>query len=226
MSPVEGLRFRERQLALHRGTTTGHPHPTLLLLHGYGADEFDLISLHTYFPEDMDVICVRGEARTPYGGAAWFDIGVENDGRLIFREDQALEAGRRMGMLIEAMTREGIIEPGPLILGGFSQGGSVAMLLFALQPKTFAGLMILSSRMTDNLQDLLAAAEIPASLPVFAAHGLQDPVLPLQYGREINEFWKGLNVDFEYHEYNMGHQVNPQELRDIRHWLNGFQMGE
>jgi phospholipase/carboxylesterase len=219
MSTVESLVFRNRNLALHRASDSK---ATLVLLHGYGADEHDLVGLYPNLPDDLDLICVRGSGRTPYGGAAWFDIGMEPDGSLIFNEDQAVVAAQSVAELITGMVSENLLRSRKIIIGGFSQGASIAMLTAALGINEFDGLMILSGRMTENLAQRLSSNSLREHFPVFAAHGVGDPVIPLSFGRAIQDFWSNQMVDFEYHEYEMGHQICMAELEHMNEWLGRF----
>jgi phospholipase/carboxylesterase len=58
-------------------------------------------------------------------------------------------------------------------------------------------------------------------LPVFAAHGQVDPLIPLEVGRLLRGALVEKGLAVEWHEYAMGHQVIEQELLDARAWLSG-----
>jgi len=219
---VESLSFHDRKIALHRSDRSSQQTPTLLLLHGYGADEHDLMGLYSYLPPELDVICVRGEGETPFGGAAWFDIHQSFDGSLSFDAEQALAAARKINALREIMQAENFIKAGPLILGGFSQGASITMLCTILDPDSPAALLLMSGRVTANLSKLVTTSEALSDLPVFIGHGTMDNVIPIDFGRQVRDFWTELPVRSEYHEYPMGHQVSPEELQDINTWFGSF----
>jgi phospholipase/carboxylesterase len=65
----------------------------------------------------------------------------------------------------------------------------------------------------------LAPAEALKGFPVFAAHGEQDPLLPIALGRTVRDQLTKLGLAVSWHEYPMGHMVVPEELADAREWL-------
>jgi phospholipase/carboxylesterase len=65
----------------------------------------------------------------------------------------------------------------------------------------------------------LAPADKLRGFPVFAAHGTQDPLVPIALGRALRDELVRLGLDLEWHEYEMGHTVIARELDDARGWL-------
>jgi len=55
--------------------------------------------------------------------------------------------------------------------------------------------------------------------PVFAAHGLHDPLIPIELGRGLRDTLTSLGVSVSWHEYPMGHTVIPEEIESARSWL-------
>ena len=61
---------------------------------------------------------------------------------------------------------------------------------------------------------------VPPAYPVFMSHGRQDPVLPVENGRQARKLVESLSVDLTYREYDMAHEINPHCLEDLRAWLD------
>ncbi len=57
-------------------------------------------------------------------------------------------------------------------------------------------------------------------VPIFLAHGLMDPMIPITRAVTSREALLALSYEVEWHEYSMGHQVCPEEIGDIARWLN------
>jgi phospholipase/carboxylesterase len=57
------------------------------------------------------------------------------------------------------------------------------------------------------------------SKPFFVGHGVHDELLGIELGRAVRDTLTNLGADLTYHEYEMGHQITPQELVDIDSWL-------
>ncbi|HHH46481.1 MAG TPA: hypothetical protein ENK53_05650 [Thiotrichales bacterium] len=101
------------------------------------------------------------------------------------------------------------------LLGGFSQGGVIA-LQAGLGELPVAGIVALSTYLPcrDGLPG--CAPDCP---PVFQAHGTQDPIVPPTAGEETARWLAAHGVTVDFHRYPMGHAVIPDEIEDLRTWL-------
>ena len=106
------------------------------------------------------------------------------------------------------------------MLAGFSQGGVVALQLGLSSRARFAGIMALSTYVHDHEHLLDRVSFESVDVPIFMAHGLMDPMIPITRAVTSREALTGLNYQVEWREYGMGHQVCHQELVDIARWLN------
>ena len=121
--------------------------------------------------------------------------------------------------LVEAEIAAGT-DASKVTLAGFSQGGVIALQLGLSMRKKIAGIMALSTYVHDheNLESRLDFANLDT--PIFMAHGISDPMIPITRAITSREALLGFNYSVTWHEYAMGHQVCPQEIADIAAWLN------
>ena len=70
----------------------------------------------------------------------------------------------------------------------------------------------------EHLTEEVSFASV--DVPIFMAHGLSDPMIPIARAVTSREALLHLNYQVEWHEYGMGHQVCPEEINDIAAWLN------
>lgn len=196
--------------------------PLMVLFHGYGADMHDLAGLAAYFEIRSQIICFQGTKTTPFGGRAWFDLEYLPSGELQFDEMQALQAGQDTAAVVNALLAREDLSVSRLIVGGFSQGAAIAMLVSLLSPEATQGVLLMSGRRPEKMSLLIQDAAALSHFQVFVGHGLHDPVLPIMNGRDLRDFWQDLPVKLVYHEYPMGHEINQQELADINEWLQNF----
>lgn len=220
MNNIRQLNIDGRSVLLRPAYDPNSQKGSVILLHGYGADEYDLIGLANYFEANLQIFSIRAPGVTPFGGASWFDIEMFADGSLKFNYDQALESSKGIISLLEKMRGEGHIRDEKVILGGFSQGATIANLVTLQAPQLIKALLIMSGRLQDDAKDLLKDQDLLKDLPVFAGHGLADQVIPVEFGRKIVEFWQSLPAQLEHHEYPMGHEISMEELNHIQSWLN------
>ena len=143
------------------------PHPTLLTLHGRGANALDLLSLAPYLCDGMFlVLCPQGPLQVPLGGAGvgygWFPITM--GGPLDLRAVMAAREELRT-FLAEALQRYPI-DSKKLAVLGFSQGGVMAYSLGFGEPERFAALAVLSSWLPQDLLSTLPDVPATEQLPV------------------------------------------------------------
>ena len=188
--------------------------PLLLLLHGYGANEEDLLGLASHL--DARLVCVS--ARAPYaldfGGFAWFNIDFGAEGvRFDFAE--AEESLAQILSLVDALRR--VHRPTRVFIAGFSQGASMALAAALRRPRALAGVIALSGVCSlDMLPEDTASVQ---GLKVFMSHGCFDPVIPIAQARASRDLLVPLGLDLLYKEYDMPHAIAQPCLEDLDSWL-------
>ncbi len=219
MSNIIQLEISGRSVLQRPAQDVKQVRATLVLLHGYGADEYDLMGLASYFDPDIQVLSIRGGGLTPYGGASWFDIDMLSDGSLKFNIEQAKISTIEVIEILSKMQQDGVIPTHQVILAGFSQGATISNLICMQQPELLQALLIMSGRMPEDMDELSGDTTRFKDLPVFAGHGTFDNVIPIEFGRQIVSFWDPI-ANLEHHEYPMGHEISQPELEHIQTWLN------
>ena len=194
------------------------PHPTVIALHGFGANAMDLLALAPYLADGQFlVLCPQGAVEVPLGpmiGYGWFPLtmGAPPD-------PAAFAAGVDVARsFVDAAVRRYPVDPNKLIVLGFSQGGVIAYALALAQPERFAGLVALSSWLPAPLVETLPPREWQR-LPAFVQHGTHDDLIDVARGRESVEHLRRLQVPVTYREYEMGHEINADSLAALSDWL-------
>ena len=193
----------------------------MILLHGLGADGHDLAPLVPplgLLEAGVRVLLPHAPIRpvTINGGhpmRAWYDIRLPD----LYR-DADCEGIRESTQQVRDLIRQQVDAGIPVqrqLLGGFSQGGVIA-LQAGLGGLPVAGIVALSTYLPcrDGLPG--CAPDCP---PVFQAHGTQDPIVPPAAGEETARWLAAHGVTVDFHRYPMGHAVIPDEIEDLRTWL-------
>ena len=190
----------------------------LVLLHGIGSNENDLVSLAGELDPRLLVVSLR--APRPYQrGFAWFGLDFPGAGRIVPNVEQAHETiGDLVRWLAVAPARLGA-DPQQVYLLGFSQGAMMSLAVLRTAPEKLAGVLALSGLFDDRLVATPAADGAVAHVPVFVAHGVDDRVLPIADGRAIRDRFQPIVENFTYREYPTAHAIGPDERRDIAEWL-------
>jgi phospholipase/carboxylesterase len=195
-----------------------------VLLHGYGSNEQDLFALAPYLDERLLVVSPRAPLMLMPGSYAWFEIGFYQDERggtqIAVDERQARLSHGAVADFVAAAVREYDADPARVVVGGFSQGASMAAMTALLRPELVAGAVVLSGIVPSQIMDEAPPAEALAGKTFFVGHGTLDQVVQLEHGRATHELLEGLPVALTYREYpGMGHEINAECLRDVTAWL-------
>lgn len=198
---------------LIRPHVSGEGRATVLLLHGRGADEFDLLPLLGGWGESFDLV----SARAPHPmrpGYAWYDLKALGE-----PEPESFQQGLAyLEALLEELPRRWPSLARPLLLIGFSQGALMAVAAAgSMEVPHLQGVAALSGYLPEGLT--LSHPGALAGLPIFWGHGRQDPVLPYAWGEAAKQRLQGLNASVEFHAYQMGHAVIPEEVDHLRAWV-------
>jgi len=196
------------------------PHPTILTLHGRGANALDLLGLAPYLCKGKFLmICPQGPLETPIGpdafGYAWYpmSMGGPPDIGAILSSRQMLQ------QFLDSCLERYPVDAKKLVVLGFSQGGVMAYSLALSSPERFAGMAVLSSWLPKELIPKLSVKEGVQSLPTMMQHGTRDQLIELQRARDSVEQLRTLRVPLTYREYDMGHEITPRGLTDLSAWL-------
>jgi phospholipase/carboxylesterase len=207
--------------------TAPNPEFAVILMHGLGADANDFISLvpelrlgdlpgvRFVFPNapEMPVTGNNG-----YVMRAWYDIlSFEGVNRRV--DEAGLKAScERIRELIARENERGILTS-KIFLAGFSQGGAMTYTAGLTHSEKLAGLIVLSGYVPSPALIDAAFSEANRDTPIFAAHGTQDPVLPIELAIQGRDFALAHGCKLEWHTYPMQHSVCAEEVDTLRVWL-------
>jgi phospholipase/carboxylesterase len=187
---------------------------TMILLHGYGADEHDLLPIAHELDPRLRAVSLQGPVSLGGGMRAWFNLTMGPRGMSF--DDREVRAGVKAA--VAAVEEIAKTWPRPILLG-FSQGGGMAVSVALRRPELVAAVLSFSGVLRALEPAELAPADELRGFPVFAAHGTRDPIVPIALGRTVRDELVRLGLASEWHEYEMGHMVIPRELDDARAWL-------
>lgn len=196
------------------------PFPTLLTLHGRGANAFDLLGLAPYLcGGQFMMICPQAPLETPIGpgavGYAWYPMS--NGGAPDV--EAMLSSQKKLRAFLDGCLKSYAIDPKKLVVLGFSQGGVMAYSLALANPERFTALAVLSSWLPKELLPRLNVNDRVQSLPTLVQHGTQDPMIQVDRARSSVEMLRQLHLPLTFREYPMGHEIGARSLSDLSAWL-------
>jgi phospholipase/carboxylesterase len=182
--------------------------PPLLLLHGTGGDENDLLQLGTMVSPNSALLSPRGrvlENGMPASSAAWPKAcsTTARSGIVLSNSRTLLEDARR---------GHGIARP---IAVGYSNGANVAAAVMLLCPGTFAGAALLRA--------MVPLSDPPhpdlSGVPVLIASGKIDPIVPVSNSAKLAAMLREAGADVSHQVLPIGHQLSQGDIALVRGWL-------
>jgi phospholipase/carboxylesterase len=198
------------------GGATAGDHPVLILLHGRGTNEDDLLGLVDYLDPRFFVVSVRAPFRFEQGlgGYTWYD--VQDVG--IPHPKQFEESYNRLAQLVLDVNQNYPVDPRRVFMLGFSMGSIMSFALSLTKPELIRGVVAHSVYIPENTS-LQFAWDRLQNLSLFVAHGVNDPVIPVHLGRRAHDLLSKTQADLTYKEYPIPHSMSEQSVSDLADWL-------
>ena len=195
----------------------GDPEGALVLLHGRGADEHDLLPFLDMLDPRRRLVGITpgGPLHLAPGGRHWYVVP-----RVGFPDHDTFHASLdTLCAFLDAIPDALGIPWERIVLGGFSQGGvmSYAVGLGAGRPRP-AGIVALSC-FVPTVDDWAPDLAARSALPTWIAHGRRDPVIGVEFGRAARDLLTAGGLDVTYDESDAAHHVDPLSIAELPGWI-------
>ncbi len=202
------------------------PTGSVIWMHGLGADGHDFDPIAQQYSPLLDqgvrfifphgptrAVTVNQGMRMP----AWFDV---YDLDFLSKEDEVgiVASEKQIQHLIEQEKAEGV-PTDRIVLGGFSQGGAMDLQVGLRFKERLGGLIVLSAYLPLAQSLAEQRSSHNQNIPIFMAHGLFDPVVPLMLGERSKEKLQLLGYTLEWKTYPTQHTVVSEEIQAVGEFL-------
>ena len=189
---------------------------TLLVLHGTGGIEDDLIPLARSLTPTAHLLSPRGKVLE--NGAPRF---FRRFAMGVFDVEDLVARTHELADFVQTATHSYGVESTPVFALGYSNGANIAASLLLLRPELLAGAMLLKAMKPldpDPAPDL-------SGVPVFVAAGRADQMIPPAATDELIDLLKVCGADVTVHVEPGGHEITPNDVAAASSWLTGKQPG-
>jgi phospholipase/carboxylesterase len=211
VADVEDLGFELR-------APEGDPAGAIVLLHGRGTSEQDMLPLLDVFDPRERLVGAfpRGPLQLPPIGYHWYvveEVGYPDP-------ESFMSSYRRLGAWLEGLAERTGVGIERTVLGGFSQGTVMAWAL-ALGPgrPRPAGILAMSG-FIPTVPDFELQLDGLDGFPIAITHGVLDPVISVELGRQARDRAKAAGADVVYRETDVPHMVDPRLIPGLVDWLD------
>jgi predicted esterase len=184
--------------------------PTLLLLHGTGGNEDDLLPLGRALARDAALLSPRGRV-LEHGMPRFFRRIAEG----VFDEDDVRRRADELAAFVTAATERNGLDARRVIAAGFSNGANIAAAVLLLHPGVLSAAILLRAMVPlepDPLPKL-------AGTPVFLSSGRADPLVPVREAERLAALLERAGADVTLRFDDAGHTLGPAEVRAAHDWL-------
>lgn len=184
--------------------------PVLLLLHGTGGNERDLLPLAQIISPSSSVLSVRGNV-LENGMPRFFRRLAEG----VFDEEDLIFRTKELNDFLDQAAAEHQFDRSNIVAVGYSNGANIAGSLLFHYKDALRG-AILHHPMVPR-----RGIELPqlSSIPVFMGAGKNDPISPAQETEELNQLLSAAGASVELHWEHFGHQLSPSEVDAAAKWF-------
>ena len=189
------------------------PYPTVVMIHGRAGNEGVMWVFARTIPKDWLLVAPRAIKADRDGGYSWHPRH-QDEWPPLNRFDEAVSAVTRF---IEALPRLYNADPDNIYLMGFSQGAATGFAVAIQRPQLVQGIAGLVGFMPTEADTVLTTEPLEG-LPIFMAVGKEDERIPYGVSQAAAQALRNAGAALEYNEYETGHKLNAQGMRDLKRW--------
>ena len=186
---------------------------TIVMLHGWLGNENVMWAFENVLPKNALIVSPRAPLKVS-DGYGWFYKREHAD-----FEDSLAKGLATLREFIQQLPNLYPIDIDKIYLMGFSQGAAMCYAFALADPQAVAGVIALAGFLPDTARAQITPNCL-AHKPIFISHGTQDKEVPLSQAREAHEALTLSGATITYGEYETGHKLNVEGMRDLKAWLN------
>lgn len=196
----------------------GDPRGLLVLHHGRGADENDLLGLADVLDpmRQLHVVTPRGPLTIAgWPGYHWYAVP-----RVGYPDHATFDAAyTQLAAFHDELWQRTGIGPADTVLGGFSMGSVMSYSLGLGPDRPVAAGILAFSGFIPTVEDWAPELRDRPNLRAFIAHGRRDQVIDVEFAWRARDLLTDANLAVEYHESDVAHQIDPDHIPAARAWL-------
>ena len=194
------------------------PLPTVIALHGHGANAHELAGLEPHLAGGRALwVLPQGEYLLSPGVCGFTWLHRDNQGQRA--SDEPARAIASLRAFINDVVARYPIDPERIVLLGFSMGAALAWSLALVEPTRYAGLAVLSGYLSEETTLGLDIGPGLERLPILVQHGRHDQVAEVGHVEAMVAQLRAQGASIEYQPFEMGHEMSVESIQALSRWL-------
>jgi phospholipase/carboxylesterase len=186
------------------------PHPAVVLVHGWLGNEKAMSIFDQALPAGVVSVSPRAPIQVDDESFGWYEHLEDSEG---FRAGLAALRG-----FVTRLPAAFPVDPRRVWLMGFSQGAAMSLALLLSDPPLVAGVVALAGFVPDFARPWTAPGKLTGK-PVLILHGRDDETVSVEQAQSARDLLAEASAQVTFHEYEVGHKLNAQGVRDLEAWL-------
>lgn len=183
----------------------------LLLLHGTGADEFDLIPLAQDIAPGAPLFSVRGNV-VEHGQKRYFHRNADGS----FNQDDLRQRTDQLADFIRMAAPQHGLDASDLVAFGFSNGANIASSLLFRHPDVLRGAILLRGMIPFVPEQAPALANVP----ILLQSGIEDPLIPYAQAIQLADLYRQGGAIVTHHSLPAGHGLTQTDVVQTKNWYD------
>ncbi|PUZ22419.1 phospholipase/carboxylesterase [Chitinophaga costaii] len=191
----------------------------LILLHGYGANEDDLLDLAQFFPNNYTIVSPRATFLLQPGSYQWYE-SVKKNGGFGGKQSDLEKSQQLIRSLTLKLQKRLHISSARTIISGFSQGANMSYQMGLLYPGLCKAIGVFSGVIFEAQKEAILKQH-NTLLAIFIGHGMEDNRIPFSEAEKSKQWLESKQFKPAFYAYNgMAHAISPQEMQDFKSFVD------
>ena len=191
----------------------------LIMLHGYGSNYNDLISLSDFFGDDYLYISIQAHHPLDLNSYCWWSLHFDSNNTLKSDFDQAKHSVENLNIFIQnEIIQKYNMNSENIVLLGFSQGAMLAYALSLNFYDMYKKVIGLSGKIPEEIIKTTSIDKYKDH-KFYCSHGIFDQTIPITYARKSSHWLDKNKIDHNYHEFESHHNLCMENIEGVNDWL-------
>src|SRR6476646_3158116 len=183
---------------------------TLLLLHGTGGNERDLVPLGRELDPTAALLSPRGKV-LENGMPRFFRRLAEG----VFDQEDVIRRAHELADFVNAAVVRYALNPKSIVAMGYSNGANIAAAILLLRPEVLTGAILFRAMVPIVPEQLPNLSHVR----VLISSGKREPIVPAENAERLGQMLRKAGAEVALHFVNAGHALTPNDLDNGRNWL-------